>query len=287
MTDDLAVTRTLADLAGTPLPDEVDEALGILSPSLIEWSLNVGDERRGRLRFAAWTDQASRLDATLERLRSTAAQRWNAAVPHDAPGGVGWQLGGAGEPRLRWWQLAPTGDGSALLHSALGYAPDLQPVGEALAAATGSAARCAAVGAELLGDRVERVTLYFEALTPAVAVDLLTRTRVPATPAARTFFMDLCHLAVGAAAAWPKVWAARSVGRTAGWKFYVFMRGDPQRIADEAILSRLEADEVNAGLVERTQWLTGGGQVIQIVGLTFFDEDRGAKPVWTLYLAAK
>ncbi|MBA3539585.1 MAG: hypothetical protein H0T79_08135, partial [Deltaproteobacteria bacterium] len=129
MTDEIALTRELAQLANTPLPPAVDEALVTLAPSLIEWSLNVGDERRGRFRLSAWSDEPARVETVLGRLAATAARRWHDAVPHEASSGLGWQLTAGAPPKVRWWQLAPTGDGRALFQAALGHAPELSGAG--------------------------------------------------------------------------------------------------------------------------------------------------------------
>jgi hypothetical protein len=284
VSDDLAVTHALAGLTGVPFPPELDRALVDLSPSLVEWSINAGDQRRGVLRLSAWTDDPRRAADILARLQQPAAERWHDAVPHEGPVGLGWQLAPGAPPRLRWWQLAPSGDGRALLQAALGHAPELRRAGEGLATVTGTPSRCAAIGIEVHEGRTERATLYFELLSAPVAVDLLGRIRVPATAASRTFFRTLCGLEAGSGRPWPKVWVARSVGRAAGWKFYVFLRGDPDRAGDRTVLEQLEASELGADLIEQARELTAAQNVIQLVGLTLFDEDQGMSPAWTLYL---
>ena len=278
------MTAALAELAGTPLPKTIANELEALAPSAVEWSVNA-DQRRGRLRVAAWSSDVARVDAALARLGEPRAREWHhrcaaaATVEsrRQAATGIGWQLAADEPARARWWQLAPLSDGAALYATALASAPELRGPGEALVALTGSSSRCVAVGAELANGEVARATLYFELLAPALAVELLGHLRIPPSPRARSFFAEL--------ESWTQIWVARSVGRHGGWKFYRFLRNESARPDDAALLDQLDAGAVRP-FVTCAREMCGASDIVQIAGITFFEADRGGTPQLTLYLAA-
>ena len=246
-------------------PDPRVAAIEALRPELLEWSVNAEGDPRGALRLAAFSPDFEQIGQLLLR-SAPALGRTHQLAPRPGHTGVGLVIG---QPnRWRWWQLGPA-EGSADLgrfaHTAWPHHRDalhwLAPDH-----------RLVALGAEG-GTDVVRTTLYAHLPNAATARHLLARARIPAGPEATRLFGLL------GTRIWPKLWIAHSLGQAAGLKLYLFLRGDPDRPADDTpALQAVQADpRVRAAAA------AFGTRAVQLIALCW--PASGAPPRWTVYLA--
>jgi len=274
MMDDLAITLQLAAALGVPVRSDELEPVFSIAPELTEWSINAVADPRGTLRIGCFTRQRAAVARAIARLAPDHLALRDALLDDDLEG-LGLALREAAPPSVRWWALA--GDGDRMADKVRAAWPQHARELDELLAVTGLGT-CAAVGVELSGAH-RRETVYVRLRTPAAAIRVLERARVPVSRAANLFWSGLCGLEPGGRP-WPQVWAARSAGTTSSWKFYYFARGDEVRRTDEVLIEAAGARADAWQIVRRAT----GEPCVQLVGLTVRE---GQAPAFTVYLARR
>jgi hypothetical protein len=273
--DDRELTRQLAGAVGVDAPAEL-ATLFDLGPELVEWSINSGPDPRGALRVSAWTRDRGRAAAALARLAPGHVATREQLLDDDYEG-LGLALRAGSPPSVRWWALAD--EGVRMADKARAHWSAHEGAIEALLAAVGGPHACTAVGIEASA-RHRRETVYVRLATPAAAIRVLELAAVPVTKATNLFWKGICGLEPGGRP-WPKVWAGRSFGSDAGWKFYYFARGDDHRRTDEVLLAAIDAPPALRHAQELVRAVTSG-PCVQLLGLTI---RTGRAPTFTVYLA--